>query len=167
MAQPDFENDFDDELGYYADGVKRTLTDDQIAMFRHSETQALLRDRRLAQESADTYDTVSAHEGRTVEGVNHKEVPNDQPSPAELLSEQTKRKWEHFIDISEENPENLTHRRMARELDELRPDSVDLMYGEDDNAQTLQQQQKKLDQIRTSTFQWPSLGVEQTTSDKV
>jgi len=33
----------EDDLGYYPDGTKRTLTDDQIAMFRHSEIQQLLR----------------------------------------------------------------------------------------------------------------------------
>ncbi|KAK7713477.1 hypothetical protein SLS64_004727 [Diaporthe eres] len=39
-----YEDDEDDDgLGYYPDGVKRTLTDEQIAMFRHSETQALQR----------------------------------------------------------------------------------------------------------------------------
>ena len=32
-----------DDLGHYPDGVKRTLTDEQIAMFRHSEIYALLR----------------------------------------------------------------------------------------------------------------------------
>ncbi|POS77559.1 hypothetical protein DHEL01_v204059 [Diaporthe helianthi] len=45
-----YEGDEDDEddggLGYYADGVKRTLTDAQIAMFRHSEAQALQRARQ-------------------------------------------------------------------------------------------------------------------------
>lgn len=33
----------DDGLGYYPDGRKRTLTDEQIAIFRHSEIQELLR----------------------------------------------------------------------------------------------------------------------------
>jgi hypothetical protein len=33
----------DDGLGYYPDGVKRTLTDEQIAIFRHSELEALKR----------------------------------------------------------------------------------------------------------------------------
>lgn len=33
----------DDGLGYYPDGWKRTLTDEQIAIFRHSEIQELLR----------------------------------------------------------------------------------------------------------------------------
>lgn len=40
----------DDDLGYYEDGVKRTLTDDQIKMFRHSEIQRLLNERRVAKE---------------------------------------------------------------------------------------------------------------------
>lgn len=42
------EEEEDDGLGYYPDGVKRTLTDDQIAMFRHSELQALERAREKA-----------------------------------------------------------------------------------------------------------------------
>ena len=42
--------DDDDGLGYYPDGVKRTLTDEQIAMFRHSEIYSLLREKRLQTE---------------------------------------------------------------------------------------------------------------------
>ncbi|KXH45572.1 hypothetical protein CNYM01_07746 [Colletotrichum nymphaeae SA-01] len=34
----------EDGLGYYHDGVKRTLTDDQIAMFRHSELETIKRE---------------------------------------------------------------------------------------------------------------------------
>ena len=41
----------DDGLGYYEDGVKRTLTDEQIEIFRHSEIEALLRRRRHAEEA--------------------------------------------------------------------------------------------------------------------
>ncbi|KAK5112460.1 hypothetical protein LTR62_004216 [Meristemomyces frigidus] len=37
----------EDRFGYYTDGTKRTLTDEQIALFRHSEVQRLLRERRL------------------------------------------------------------------------------------------------------------------------
>jgi hypothetical protein len=41
----DLEYDYEDDdgLGYYPDGVKRTLTDAQIAMFRWSEAQSLSR----------------------------------------------------------------------------------------------------------------------------
>ncbi|RPB23812.1 hypothetical protein L211DRAFT_849432 [Terfezia boudieri ATCC MYA-4762] len=38
----------DDNLGYYPDGVKRTLTDAQIAIFRHSEIQEMLKAKRKA-----------------------------------------------------------------------------------------------------------------------
>lgn len=38
----------DDGLGYYDDGVKRTLTDDQIEIFRHSEIRELRRKQEKA-----------------------------------------------------------------------------------------------------------------------
>jgi hypothetical protein len=34
----------DDGLGYYPDGVKRTLTDEQIEIFRHSELEGIRRE---------------------------------------------------------------------------------------------------------------------------
>lgn len=46
-----YEEDEDDGLGYYPDGVKRTLTDEQIAIFRHSELEAL---RRAKESSSDS-----------------------------------------------------------------------------------------------------------------
>ncbi|GKT64736.1 hypothetical protein ColTof4_07133 [Colletotrichum tofieldiae] len=56
---PSFEGDGDtfeedDGLGYYPDGVKRTLTDEQIAMFRHSELEALKREQERAAECRST-----------------------------------------------------------------------------------------------------------------
>ncbi|KAK0852296.1 hypothetical protein LTR02_001772 [Friedmanniomyces endolithicus] len=48
-------------LGYYADGTRRTLTDEQIAMFRHSEIEHLLRERRLVREEEE-------YQNREVEG---------------------------------------------------------------------------------------------------
>ena len=43
----------DDDLGHYPDGVKRTLTDDQIAMFRHSEIYSILRERQVRKENLE------------------------------------------------------------------------------------------------------------------
>jgi len=54
--------DEDDGLGYYEDGVKRTLTDEQIAMFRHSEIETLLREKRRAEEVRAEKALDSAHE---------------------------------------------------------------------------------------------------------
>lgn len=47
----------EDDLGYYPDGVKRTLTDEQIAMFRHSEIYALQRKRQLRNENHEVDDS--------------------------------------------------------------------------------------------------------------
>lgn len=40
----------DDGLGYYPDGVKRTLTDEQIEIFKHSELHALEREKEKEEE---------------------------------------------------------------------------------------------------------------------
>ncbi|KNG46471.1 hypothetical protein TW65_06697 [Stemphylium lycopersici] len=55
-ATDEYYDDADDGLGYYPDGTKRTLTDEQIAMFRHSEIQAILRKRRLQKENGEMSD---------------------------------------------------------------------------------------------------------------
>ncbi|OOQ89869.1 hypothetical protein PEBR_08036 [Penicillium brasilianum] len=55
-AEPVVEDELyadEDDLGYYPDGVKRTLTDEQIRIFRHSEIHALLRKRQLEQDEAE------------------------------------------------------------------------------------------------------------------
>ncbi|KAK8162982.1 hypothetical protein BKA80DRAFT_97126 [Phyllosticta citrichinensis] len=66
----DYEND---DLGYYEDGVKRTLTDDQISIFRHSEVQRLYAkllehaseaaERRLAELEAQSKSNEPSEEG--------------------------------------------------------------------------------------------------------
>ncbi|KAH3914437.1 hypothetical protein HBH56_089240 [Parastagonospora nodorum] len=52
-ATEEYHDEEDDGLGYYSDGTKRTITDEQIAMFRHSEIQAILRKRRLRREAGE------------------------------------------------------------------------------------------------------------------
>lgn len=49
-----FEEDEDEDgLGYYSDGVKRTLTDEQIAIFRHSEIENLRREKANGKKGSD------------------------------------------------------------------------------------------------------------------
>ncbi|KAI7974185.1 hypothetical protein EIK77_000131 [Talaromyces pinophilus] len=43
----------EEDLGYYKDGAKRTLTDEQIEIFRHSEIHTLLRERERLREDAE------------------------------------------------------------------------------------------------------------------
>ncbi|KAJ5766266.1 uncharacterized protein N7511_003882 [Penicillium nucicola] len=63
----------EDDLGYYPDGVKRTLTDEQIRIFRHSEIHALLRQKQLQIENAE-YEARMAPSG---------DSPPDVKSPTE------------------------------------------------------------------------------------
>jgi Protein of unknown function (DUF3807) len=43
QVEEHYENEEDDGLGYYPDGVKRTLSDEQVAIFRHSEFQRIMK----------------------------------------------------------------------------------------------------------------------------
>ncbi|PVH83425.1 hypothetical protein DL98DRAFT_558899 [Cadophora sp. DSE1049] len=92
------EEDIDDGLGYYEDGVKRTLTDEQIAIFRHSEIETLLRERRHAAEEKEHQKTYDAEEAVSDEVVVESKcsVPDDvedgeleEESPASSVSTPT------------------------------------------------------------------------------
>lgn len=63
----------EDSLGYYEDGVKRTLTDEQIEIFRHSELEAIrkktereseIKTSRSSDESMDLSDGTSSQTPR-------------------------------------------------------------------------------------------------------
>ena len=138
------EEDYDDGLGYYEDGVKRTLTDEQIAMFRHSEIQQLLRQReqRLEEEAdKDTRSTESMTVGtetpnlqeleQTTEAVSTTTVA--QPDDASKSKKRKKRKppnkrpgWSDKRKKDDE--QDWTHRRRAREQDEVEAENIELDY---------------------------------------
>ncbi|KAL5345745.1 hypothetical protein ACLOAV_009499 [Pseudogymnoascus australis] len=66
----------DDNLGYYEDGVKRTLTDEQITMFRHTEIETLLREKRRSDEAkADKEDRALDMERDIIEGPGSQGTP--------------------------------------------------------------------------------------------
>ena len=90
----EFDGDDDDGLGYYDDGVKRTLTDEQIAIFRHSELEAL----RRARESAETCKAV-ADRPLDADDVSEGEVVALSliPTAATTTSAPTKRKKKNNI----------------------------------------------------------------------
>ncbi|KAF2096677.1 hypothetical protein NA57DRAFT_78275 [Rhizodiscina lignyota] len=92
--------EFDDYgLGYYPDGKKRTLTDDQIVIFRHSEVNRILREKRRlvegveapdADQTATTYPaaakTTDAQAGAEPHGTK-REFQEDEESESEEASE--------------------------------------------------------------------------------
>lgn len=187
----------DDDLGYYPDGVKRTLTDDQIAMFRHSEIQTLLRERRRKRENSEG-DGETSHDASTdtIKPVGDTRPPATADDTVRQRSASTsgsqgvgKRKWQRFIEPSELNPEHLTHRRIARELDEQKASSIDLAYGDEEESTYSATTAKRLGAIsrtedrreqvtydepapaqsssknpRNPKFMWPTLGAKEDSS---
>lgn len=134
----------DDGLGYYDDGNKRTLTEDQIAMFRHSEIHALLRERRLRAEAEaeDEHTSVIASVKNTKEDIqpdSEKVVSPDatsedrssaegQSEDLRSLSRNQRRKMNNMQAKLDRKAEEKTNRRLARELDGAREEHVELDY---------------------------------------
>ena len=147
------DDDGDDGLGFYPDGVKRTLTDEQIAMFRHSEIYALLRERRMMEENQDA----SSPEPKQNEAFNHvlnpaveaqrvlaeciegDEEDDDEEYAAFLAAEQKqiqedatrsnrKRKVDEYR-IHRDRKQST--RRIVREMDEAGADDTVLDYGDE------------------------------------
>ena len=84
-----YEEAEDDGLGYYEDGVKRTLTDEQISIFRHSEIQALLRARQHADDTKEEEEEPSVslpviEEGEVEEdmALSESSTPASMPPPS-------------------------------------------------------------------------------------
>ncbi|KAF2622694.1 hypothetical protein BU25DRAFT_425415 [Macroventuria anomochaeta] len=67
-------------LGYYEDGTPRTLTDEQIAMFRHSEIQAIIRKRRQQRDNGNGSEEGEAEKSVT-EDLANVDSPASQPTP--------------------------------------------------------------------------------------
>lgn len=71
----------DDGLGYYSDGVKRTLTDEQIAIFRHSELEALRRAEANSSkpDTADDIEPTVNSVGEEIVGTPDMPMDNENP----------------------------------------------------------------------------------------
>ncbi|KAL8658684.1 MAG: hypothetical protein Q9202_007482 [Teloschistes flavicans] len=135
-----------DDLGYYPDGVKRTLTDEQIAMFRHSEISRLLRQRQLRrengmfdEESSDPSAALGSYSGssplRVQNNVNEGSgLIASGETEGTPMSSTKKRKMDHE-GWKKGRDTAPTSRRRARELDDV-AGSVDVLdYGEESYAQ--------------------------------
>lgn len=142
----------DDGLGYYDDGVKRTLTDEQIAMFRHSEIYSIIRQRVVRKENEEA-------EGKqhsvTAASDNEAEAERSAPLALELEKENESDDEEEYAEFLGAEQEQVriealrsnrkrvrvdgggsqdrapTHRRLVRELDSVAADDGVLDYGEE------------------------------------
>lgn len=162
-----YEEEGDDGLGYYPDGVKRTLTDEQIAIFRRTELVQLRRERDAAAEAEEELGSIE-HEKRL--SVPEEDVAGSEPikeaddeSPYEPNEEtdngkrdglpppsnptgkpamararqraqeipydqRNKRKWENYIAEVDPAEGAMTHRRLAREMDNQQAENVEMDY---------------------------------------
>lgn len=123
-----------DETKYYPDGTECTLDESQIAIFRHSEIQALLKKRRLAAElEAEAGDhpvearerDSSAKEGRLESPmlIAHVAEPGEE---VKKKNKSKKRKW--TADEYRNRSGDWTFRRRAREQDEQQTKQIELDY---------------------------------------
>lgn len=157
----------DDGLGYYPDGVKRTLTDEQIAIFRRTELWQMKweQDRQREEQRAQRESEERAH-GRAQSPASDSSLEDElvawaasqrkQDSPPPSSPQQSnnergetaisdasrkrkrseevpydqrhKRKWEQHIAEIDEDEGSLTHRRLARELDNQQTETFDMDY---------------------------------------
>lgn len=78
-------------MGYYPDGAKRTLTDEQIRIFRHSEIHALRREKQ-AQEEEEEQCAKDLQEGSKItdEGGKGRDGPSSRNGSNELRMESVK-----------------------------------------------------------------------------
>ena len=146
----------DDGLGYYPDGVKRTLTDEQVAIFRNSEIYSLLRSRQRQEQHQDTHDGVRLNlldldpkqEGEEAQslsaGHGQQNLPDHGSSDDEgeylkfieaeqekMRAVQAKKKRKRTQTNSNRDDRPHTHRRIARELDIATSKDVPLPYDDD------------------------------------
>ncbi|KAM7209351.1 Protein of unknown function (DUF3807) domain containing protein [Naviculisporaceae sp. PSN 640] len=121
--EPNSESWEDDGLGYYDDGVKRTLTDEQIAIFRHSELESLL---RAAKEQSNN----NAHKASPAADVDRNQDNSDEGqlsedgelSPAPLAAAPSKKKKK-----KNNRRKGASYRNAAGELIDLRKRTWDVV----------------------------------------
>lgn len=146
----------EDDLGYHPDGNKRTLTDDQIAMFRDSEIYSILRERQVRQENEeadgdDQSDHLVSGATATPEGVTsynaerddqepvdshqHGNSPVDPRGTSQTSAQMVKRKRD-FRDTGDRSGK-ISTRRLVRELDSATVEDQVLDYGDEPAEQLL------------------------------
>lgn len=166
MSQPDIygqqhEEGYDDEdgLGYYPDGEKRTLTDEQINMFRHSEIQTLLREKRQREEKEQEHarnarDKIAASAppavgnlapkggkiGKTGKATSVSPDSDDEEYQRFLQAERQefnkaaaqKRNGERLAYVADDR--TISTRRRVREMDSFQATSDVLMYEDEPSS---------------------------------
>ncbi|RYP73386.1 hypothetical protein DL771_003654 [Monosporascus sp. 5C6A] len=142
----------DDGLGYYPDGVKRTLTDEQIAIFRHSEIESLRRaqskiDKTRAESAAmlqasrvgDQTAVAEDDDGELRAASEDGELESEKPTAAELRrmkrkrAKQSKKEKRKFQPEQKEDLRKRTWDKVEAGMDSLDYDGLETAYDATSN----------------------------------
>lgn len=133
---PQRDDDYDD-LGYYPDGAKRTLTDEQIAIFRHSEIESILRKRRHkieeieARQNSENNTLGQGQDGSPVGDIVQSAVTvRVQAEHARQPNRNSRKRKRNHRGRQGAPNEGVTYRRLAREHDDQDVSALDLDYDE-------------------------------------
>ncbi|KAI9668851.1 MAG: hypothetical protein M1831_000921 [Alyxoria varia] len=116
-----------DALGYYADGFPRTLTDDQIAMFRYSEIQSLRRERKQQQE-ATIQDLLNSAIDKKKAEMNKQTATQPRGPERKQTQSGPSQRGSSGKHPGKPSDRGLSWNRMARELDNAKEEVVELDY---------------------------------------
>lgn len=134
------EDEEDDGLGYYPDGVKRTLTDEQIAMFRHSEIQTLRRSQEKAQARRTTSSQSSTPKPMEIDDMSNEEgeltgeVSQEGVTAKKNKKKKNKKKKRGSGNAKRHYSPDPERRKRTWDVVETGLDGLD--YGETEQAQT-------------------------------
>jgi hypothetical protein len=129
-----------DDLGYYADGNKRTLTEEQIAIFRHTEIQELLKMHEAASydeipSAIDGSNLANGAESAGISSTTAKSKYKAMPKVQDKKNGKRKRPNAPAGQDKRNDPKRYTtegdertFRRIAREMDEHKDTTVELDY---------------------------------------
>ena len=143
----------EDDLGCYPDGVKRTLTDDQIEIFRHSEIHALLERDNAAKIQAQEDDEAQTptskvsfsdegqpqHQDTTPVEQNTDDELDDDAEYSRFLEQERKefelaaaqRRQRTERDTDQQDQCKISTRRKVREMDAVATFDQALMYDDE------------------------------------
>lgn len=146
------EQQSDDGLGYYDDGVKRTLTDEQIAIFRHSEIQRYLTRQRLKEvgDSGQSSDHAGDHVGiSTIKEVNQDGTPVKKRTRESKRERKRRQKANRAAEAEVRSLAAKNYRKAKRDNLKRRRDVQDeeaLRWSEDSDGRTKRRKAREADE---------------------
>ena len=146
------DEDDGDDLGWYHDGVKRTLTDEQVAMFRHTEIQRLLQQRRLNANRAVSQSNTQASKESGPSKQSKRAKRNKRANESVVLQSEDDHGQEQEKQASAPGRVDRQHhrRKVVKYSDEL---------GKPDQWYGTKEIDRSSDRIGVSqTFHWPKPG---------